>query len=63
MEDEILANFGDSVSVAKVVGSGGDFIVQLDKDVIFSKNDLIGTNEPRFPKSGEITELIKAHKA
>lgn len=61
VEDEIKTNFGDSAKVEKVVGSGGDFIVEVDEKVIFSKKDLIGTTEARFPNGGEITALIKAH--
>ncbi len=37
-------------------GSGGDFIVNVDGKVIFSKND---EGIKRFPNEGEITKLLK----
>ena len=59
VEGEIIANFGDA-SVEKIKGNGGNFIVEIDGEVVFSKKDLIGTDEARFPYEGEITRLIKA---
>lgn len=53
-----MKNF-DDVRVQKVSGSGGNFIVEVNGDVIFSKKDLIGTDEARFPHGDEITRLIR----
>jgi len=40
-----------------VPGSGGIFNVELEKGLIFSKND-----EGRFPNPGEIVRLIEAQR-
>ncbi|MBR8465621.1 Rdx family protein [Campylobacter sp. faydin G-140] len=50
-------NFDDA-RVDLVLGSGGNFIVDVDGDVIFSKVDRIGNEESRFPHGEEITRLI-----
>ncbi|MBN7287519.1 Rdx family protein [Campylobacter curvus] len=53
-------NFGDA-RVDLVIGDGGNFIVEVDGDVIFSKKDRIGNDEARFPHGEEITRLINKH--
>ncbi len=55
MKEEILGEFSNA-NVELSQGSGGDFIVNVDGKVIFSKND---DNVQRFPNEGEITELLK----
>ena len=60
VEDEIKTNFSDA-RVEKVVGDGGNFIVEVDGDVIFSKKDRIGNDEARFPHGEEITTLINKY--
>lgn len=55
VEEEIKSAFSD-VEMTFELGSGGDFIVEVDGKIIFSKND---TNTQRFPNEGEIKELIK----
>ncbi|QKF64236.1 hypothetical protein CCORG_0355 [Campylobacter corcagiensis] len=55
MKEEIENNFKNAEFELEK-GSGGDFIVEVDGKVIFSKNDL---PRPRFPEDGEILKLIK----
>lgn len=40
-------------------GSGGNFIVEVNGKILFSKNEL---ENPRFPKDGEILDLINRSK-
>lgn len=56
MEEEILKKYKDA-KVSKVLGSGGEFVVELNGEKIFSKGEL---DEPRFPYVDEISELIEA---
>ena len=44
-----------------VVGDGGNFIVEVNGDVVFSKKDRIGNDEARFPHGEEITTLINKY--
>ncbi|TEY00917.1 hypothetical protein ELQ16_08455 [Campylobacter sp. US33a] len=44
------------------IGGRGDFIVEVDTEVLFSKRGLIACESERFPEVGEITKLIKARK-
>ncbi len=53
-----MQNF-DDVKIEKIIGSGGDFIVEVDGEIVFSKNGLIGTDRVRLPNGGEITRLIR----
>lgn len=53
MEKEIKNVYNDA-NIDLIVGSGGNFIVEVDGKVIFSKRDI-----GRFPNNGEILELIK----
>lgn len=55
MEEEIKGAFS-GVDLSLEIGSGGDFIVQVDEKIIFSKNDI---NTQRFPDDGEIVNLMK----
>ena len=55
VEAELKANYPDS-NVTLIKGSGGIFDVKCDGKLIFSKHKIAGQ---RFPKEGEITELIK----
>lgn len=45
------------MKVSFEVGDRGDFIVELDEKVIFSKKAL--KDGERFPEVGEISKLIK----
>ena len=49
-------DFGE-VKVEFEVGGRGDFIVELDGKVIFSKKAL--KDGERFPEVGEISQLLK----
>lgn len=53
VEKEIKNVYNDA-NIDLIVGSGGNFIVEVDGKVIFSKRDI-----GRFPNNGEILELIK----
>ncbi|MBE7358105.1 Rdx family protein [Campylobacter sp. RM12327] len=55
MEEEIKNVYNDA-KIELVAGSGGNFIIEVDGKIIFSKRDM---DEPRFPNDGEILELIK----
>ncbi len=55
MEKEIKRVYNDA-KIELVAGSGGNFIIEVDGKIIFSKRDM---DEPRFPNDGEILELIK----
>ena len=57
--EEIKTNFADA-EVSTEVGSGGNFVVELNGEVIFSKKDLIACQSERFPENEEITKLINA---
>ncbi|CZE47508.1 selT/selW/selH selenoprotein domain [Campylobacter geochelonis] len=54
MKEEILSKYPDA-NVELVLGSGGNFIVDVDGKVIFSKVEL---ERPRFPAPNEILELM-----
>ena len=54
--EELQKDFND-VKVSFEVGGRGDFIVELDEKVIFSKKAL--KDGERFPEVGEISKLIK----
>lgn len=55
VREEIL-QVNSKANVEFIQGSGGDFIVEVEGKVIFSKND---DNTKRFPRENEIPELIK----
>ncbi|TNB55684.1 hypothetical protein A9726_04655 [Campylobacter helveticus] len=48
-------DFGD-VKVEFEVGGRGDFVVECDGKIIFSKKAL---KDERFPEVGEISQLLK----
>lgn len=52
-----MSNFAD-VLVEFEIGKGGNFIVEVDGKVVYSKKDLIGCDSQRFPHVGEISSLI-----
>ncbi|KAB0581731.1 selT/selW/selH selenoprotein domain [Campylobacter sputorum subsp. bubulus] len=54
MEEEIKSVYNDA-KIELVAGSGGNFIIEVDGKIIFSKRDM---DEPRFPNDGEILKLI-----
>lgn len=54
VKEEILSKYPDA-NVELVLGSGGNFIVDVDGKVIFSKVEL---ERPRFPAPNEILELM-----
>ncbi len=55
MEEEIKAEFPDA-HIEFELGSGGDFIVNVDGKVIFDKNE---PKYERFPEVKEVVTLIK----
>lgn len=55
MEAEIKAGFPNA-EVELISGSGGIFDVSCDGKTIFSK---LNNKEQRFPKDGEIVQVIK----
>lgn len=59
MKDEIQNAYSDA-NVEIIAGSGGNFIVDVDGNIIFSKAQM---NRPRFPEVGEINSLISKLKA
>ncbi len=54
MKEEIKEKYKNA-EVELELGSGGNFIVEVDGKVIFSKRDL---DPERFPNTGEILSLI-----
>lgn len=56
VEEEIKSIYNDA-NIEFIAGSGGNFIVEVDGKIVFSKKDM---QNPRFPNDGEILELIKA---
>lgn len=54
MEEEILGKFPDA-KIEMKIGGRGDFIVEVDDKIIFSKKEL---SPERFPENGEILKLI-----
>ncbi|VYS79678.1 hypothetical protein [Campylobacter ureolyticus] len=52
MKDEILSKFPNA-NIQLIAGGGGNFIVEVENKVIFSKKE---TN--RFPNKNEILDLI-----
>lgn len=59
--DELMREFVD-VEVIFEIGSKGDFIVEIDGKKIYSKNELIGCDNKRFPHENEISSMINAYK-
>lgn len=57
-EEEIKSAYNDA-DISLELGSGGDFIVEVDGKIIYSKNDLIGNNLNRFPHNGELLTLLR----
>ncbi len=55
MEEEIKSSFKEA-DIFLQTGSSGDFIVEVDGKVIFSKND---DDKLRFPFENEIVNLLK----
>lgn len=55
VKDEITKAYPNA-DVEVILGDGGNFIVDVDGKVIFSKKDM---KEPRFPFENEIVDLIK----
>ncbi len=55
VEEEIKEAYSDA-EVEFELGAGGDFIVEVDGKIIFSKND---EDKLRFPYENEIIELMK----
>ena len=45
-------------NISKIVGSGGNFIVEVNGKVVFSKKDLIGTDVNALPNHEEIAALV-----
>ena len=57
VEEEFLSQI-PGANVSKIVGSGGNFIVEVDGKVVFSKKDLIGTDVNALPNYEEIVALV-----
>ena len=57
VEDEFLSQI-PGANVSKIVGSGGNFIVEVNGKVVFSKKDLIGTDVNALPNHEEIAALV-----
>ena len=57
VEDEFLSQI-PGANVSKIVGSGGNFIIEVDEKIIFSKKDLIGTDVNALPNYEEIVALV-----
>lgn len=57
VEDEFLSQI-PGANVSKIVGSGGNFIIEVDEKIIFSKKDLIGTEVNALPNYEEIVALV-----
>jgi len=57
VEDEFLSQI-PGANVSKIVGSGGNFIIEVDGKIIFSKKDLIGTEVNALPNYEEIVALV-----
>lgn len=55
VKEEILRAISNA-NVELIKGSGGDFIVKADEQIIFSKKDI---DKNRFPNDGEIIQLLK----
>ncbi len=55
VEGEIKSAYSDA-EVSFELGSGGDFIVEVDGKIVYSKND---EDKLRFPFEGEVVELMK----
>ncbi len=55
-----MENF-QNISVEFLIGKKGDFIVSINDKILYSKNDLIGCDNNRFPHENEITSLIKTY--
>ncbi len=55
VEEEIKQAYSDA-EVTFELGSGGNFIVEVDGKVVFSKND---EDKLRFPFENEVVELMK----
>ena len=55
MAQEILMTLGEDLGeLALVPGQGGAFVIRLDGEILFSRED-----EGRFPESKEIKQLIR----
>ena len=59
--EQILANI-PGASVSKIVGSGGNFIVEVNDKIFFSKKDLIGTDVNALPSPDEVALLVEKIK-
>ena len=57
VEDEFLSQI-PGANISKIVGSGGNFIVEVNGKVVFSKKDLIGTEVNALPNYEEIVALV-----
>ena len=57
VEDEFLSQI-PGANVSKIVGSGGNFIIEVDGKIIFSKKDLIGTEVNALPNYEQIVALV-----
>ncbi len=55
MKEEILKAYSHA-QIELQEGSGGNFIVDVDGKVVFSKND---DDKLRFPLENEVVELMK----
>lgn len=56
--EEIKSAYKDA-NVELCTSSGGNFVVEVNGKIVYSKRDLIGCDRERFPKEGEIVALIE----
>jgi len=61
VEEQILANI-PGATVSKIIGNGGNFIVEANGKVFFSKKDLIGTDVNALPSPDEVAILVEKIK-
>lgn len=62
VEEKILEQV-PGASVNKVVGDSGNFIIEVNGNVLYSKKDLIGTSVNALPNHDEIMEIVERIKA
>ena len=61
VEEEFLSQI-PGANISKIVGSGGNFIVEVNGKIVFSKKDLIGMEVNALPNHEEIVALVDSVK-
>ena len=57
VEDEFLSQI-PGANVSKIVSNSGNFIIEVDGKIVFSKKNLIGTEINALPNYEEIVALV-----